>query len=163
MRRIKFYVTKNQMSFVDELIKKANFANQNGFKFYKNFKVSWKPGIIWPTFNLEDDYQRQDIKYIDVNKDAEKIMIRPKKNSLAERMLNYNGVKKIETITTESKNLRMVDNSAFVFCETYMKKFLIPRIISNSHLTQVCKFRSKERIPIICFVYRTKNSKKYIL
>ena len=144
---------------MDDLIKKASLANQNGFKFYKNFKISWQPGVIWPTFNLEDDYNRQEIKY---KTTKEKMTTRPKRNSLAEKMLKYNGVEKIETKGDSSKDLRLVDNSAFVFCETYMKNFLIPRIISNTLLSQVCKFRSKGRLPILCFVYRGIKSKLII-
>ena len=151
---MKFYVNRNQTGFVEEIIKKTSYANQNGYKFYKKLRKSWKNELEWPNFDMENDFKRQNIKF-QVPGQETKILTRPKKNSLGDRMLGYNGVFYSETVCDEKSMLfRQVDNSAFAFCETYMKRFIVPRVLSNVHLGQVCKFRSKSRVPILSFVYQ---------
>jgi hypothetical protein len=147
---------------VDDIIKKSSYANQNGYKFYKKMRKSWEYEIDWPNFNMENDFIRQGIEF-QVPGENVKIFTRPKRNSLADRMLKYNGVQYSETIANEKSMLfRQVDNSVFAFCETYMKRFLVPRVLSNVNLAQVCKFRSKGRVPILSFVYKN-NSSKFLI
>ena len=136
----------------------------NGFKFYKILKDNFPVPPIYKNFDIEQDFQRQKINYksVKLTKSDEVLEIRNRHNSLTEKMLLFNGVEKIETTTEaleENNGLRLVDNSQFNFCETYSKKFLIPRIVSNSILSDICKFRVKGRIPIVCYIYSPSNSK----
>ena len=148
---------------MESIIKNYNYAVHNGFRFYKSFKEKWEMPTIWPTFELQQDYERQNILFKAIDKNASKIVNRPKKDSLRERMLKYNGVEDRETKTSKDEKkvrFRLVDNTVYAFCETYMKRFLVPRIISNLHLSQVCKFRSKGRIPILCYAFKEQKSKQ---
>jgi hypothetical protein len=157
MRKLEFYVSRNNTPFAEQIIKNSSYANQNGFKFYKIFRKEWKHTLIWPTFQLEDDYSRQEIAFKPIDEQVNKKFKRSRTNSLKQRMLKYNGIEEKETLQLkdqEKTNLRLIDNSAFVFCETYMKRFLVPRIISNTQLSNICKYRVKGRVPILCFIYR---------
>lgn len=108
-------------------------------------------------FDIEADYQHQGLVYNGME-ETEKLLSR--RNTLKQRMLNCNGIKETETIS-ENKNdsgLRIIDNSKWKFCESYPPKFLIPRNVSNSSLLEICKFRSKGRIPIFCYSYPNHTS-----
>lgn len=163
MRKIRFYVNKDKSSFVKKIIQKTSFANQNNFRFYRTFKQNWTGPVEWENFDLEDDFMRQNIRFKKPDKSSN-ILVRPKKNSLTERMLRCNGVVYRETEADNEKTLfRLVDNSSFAFCQSYMRRFLVPRILSNVQLAQVCKFRSKGRIPILCFAYQDPASKNGLI
>lgn len=151
---MEFYVSRSQLGFVEDIIKKSSFANQNGFKFYKIFRAKWEHELLWPTFRLEDDFYRQGVSFKRIDSQVTESLTRARGDSLKERMLGHNGVRGREVGCDEdaqAPRLRLVDNSAYVFCETYMPRFLVPRVISNTQLGKICKYRVKGRVPILCF------------
>jgi hypothetical protein len=45
-------------------------------------------------------------------------------------------------------------NNNYNICPTYPQQFVVPAMMSDSEVTSVAEFRSKGRMPILCYVYR---------
>ncbi len=56
-----------------------------------------------------------------------------------------------ESITGNPKWRISFVNENFSFCETYPSHFVVPSVISDSDLYEVAEFRSKNRIPVLCW------------
>ena len=155
-RKLTIFYKKKSIEFIEKAILNTNYGIQDSFYFYETFKLKSEIDPIFQNFNLELDYQNQGLNYNTITssnlKKNNKIR---RRSTIKERMLNLNGVKQIETISVnlENSGLRLIDNTKWLFCETYPPKFLIPRNVSDTSLFEICKFRSKSRIPILCYSY----------
>lgn len=49
-------------------------------------------------------------------------------------------------------------NQDYKFCPTYPKKFVVPKMVSDIILSHASKYRSKNRIPTLCYFYKKTNS-----
>lgn len=56
-----------------------------------------------------------------------------------------------ESVTGNPKWRISFVNENFSFCETYPSHFVVPSVISDSDLYEVADFRSKNRIPVLCW------------
>lgn len=156
MRRLRFQVKKNP-HFADKIIQVSSAANQNKYRFYRTLRQKWGAPALPLPFDPETDFARQKVHFSQPG-EGKTVHTRPKKNSLRERMLRCNGVVHKESAPGEGEAVfRAVDNSQFAFCESYPEAFLVPRPVSNVLLGQVCKFRSKGRVPMLCFALQSSS------
>ena len=44
-------------------------------------------------------------------------------------------------------------NKDFTICDTYPRRFIVPRAISDDDITEIAKFRARGRIPVVCWVH----------
>lgn len=49
-------------------------------------------------------------------------------------------------------------NQDYKFCPTYPNKLVVPKMVSDILLTHASKYRSKKRIPTLCYFYKKTNS-----
>ena len=58
----------------------------------------------------------------------------------------------------DSKKWRITNvNKDFKFCETYPSIIVVPSITSDKELELIAEFRSKNRIPVLCWVKFEQN------
>ena len=125
--------------------------------FYKAFKKSSRSPSVFENFDIECDYLRLGIEYYGGMKTQKNA--KSKKNSMSLSVLqviekNQNKSQK----TIQAFDFLLVNNEKGKYCESYPEKFLLPTILSKSHIENICKFRARERLPILTFSYQ--NDKK---
>ena len=45
-------------------------------------------------------------------------------------------------------------NKDFAICDTYPRRFVVPKAISDDDVAEIAKFRARGRIPVVCWVHR---------
>ena len=67
-----------------------------------------------------------------------------------------------KNIRKKFKRVRNFDEKGIAtICRTYPKEFLIPSYLlaKDSELKEICNFREKQRIPVLCYVYQESEDK----
>lgn len=59
-------------------------------------------------------------------------------------------------------NIRKIDNKKGEVCLTYPSQLLIPKIVTTDVLDKCIKFRSKNRFPVLTYLYAKNNKKVYL-
>ena len=80
--------------------------------------------------------------------------LNPKKNIKIYDFTNEFKRQEIDFSSDNNKQFKILNNSDYIFCETYPKKIIVPYDINEKDLKDSAEFRTKNRIPTLTYRYK---------
>lgn len=121
-------------------------------------KKATRSPSVFEHFDLEYDFQRMGLEYYggiqskSIDSDSNVISL-----SMLQ-VIEHNKRKSMKDI--ECFDFRLIQNPNGKLCASYCDKFLVPAIVTDPQLIKICKFRSRERLPILTFAYTNSESSR---
>ena len=80
--------------------------------------------------------------------------LNPKKNIKIYDFTNEFKRQEIDFSSDNNKQFKILNNSDYIFCETYPKKIIVPYDMNEKDLKDSAEFRTKNRIPTLTYRYK---------
>lgn len=131
------------------MIKKWEECFVQDYPLVKALKKATKSPSVFEHFDVEYDFQRMGLEYYG---GIQSKSIESQSNVISLSMLQvieHNKRKSSKQI--DSFDFRLIQNPDGRVCASYSDKFLVPAIVTDPQIKKICKFRARERLPILTF------------
>lgn len=121
------------------------------YPLVRALKQSTKSPSVFEHFDVEYDFQRMGLEYYGGTQGK---ALGGDSNVISLSMLQvieHNRRKSAKHL--ESFHFRLIPNAKGSVCASYPDKFLVPALLTDAQVKKICKFRSRERLPILTFTH----------